>query len=241
MGVIKARNLGYERADGEIMITIDDDAVFSSPQVTANAVKALEETSAKIVAMKVINNYSGEIEFPPNGSDLQDRIPLLRPQTDLEQSSDSYRMTTLFTGCANAIHQDVLDDIGRYPPSYDYGVEEFDLSLRAIDAGFDIVYCPNCVVIHYEEPDGRFEDDKIQKELFKNRIATSLRNHPIRYIVLSWCIWSARLLFRSGGNVKLYLISNFELYEEFSEILENRNKISRDTIERIRELGGRIF
>jgi hypothetical protein len=96
-------------------------------------------------------------------------------------------------------------------------------------------------VIHYEEPDGRFEDDKIQKELFKNRIATSLRNHPIRYIVLSWCIWSARLLFRSGGNVKLYLISNFELYEEFSEILENRNKISRDTIERIRELGGRIF
>jgi hypothetical protein len=37
------------------------------------------------------------------------------------------------------------------------------------------------------------------------------------------------------------LISNFELYEEFSEILENRNKISRDTIERIRELGGRIF
>ncbi|MFC7254441.1 glycosyltransferase family 2 protein [Haloplanus litoreus] len=240
LGVIRARNLGYELADGEILVTVDDDAVFASPRTTANVVRLLEPDHVGIVAMKVVNGPDDTVEFPLPGSDLQERVPLLRPPMR-EPPADGPTRVTTFTGCGNAIHREVFETIGRFPPTFDYGSEELDFSLRALDAGFDIVYSPDCRVIHYEDPAGRFTGDKILKENLTNRLSMSIRNHPARYVVLSFFLWTTQLLIRSGGDLSLLFDAYADLLSDLRWLLANRDPISDRTISRVNELGGRIY
>jgi len=242
MGVIRARNRGYEISSGDICITIDDDAVFENPNVTKNIVKHFQQNQeVGIVAMRVINFFSGDIEFPHQGSHLQNKIPFKKPQIKLEDRSGHVEKTTLFMGCGNAIHRKVFEEIGRYSPIFDYGVEEFDLSLRVLDAGFDIVYDPESTVIHYESPKGRFSEKKVQKELYKNRLDASVRNHPIRYVLFSLILWTCRLLIRSNGDIVLWIKSLAEFSRYIPELLKDRDPLSEKSIRKINELNGRVY
>ncbi len=63
--------------------------------------------------------------------------------------------TGYFVGCAHAIHRDIFEKTGYYPTNFFYGMEEYDLSYRAIDAGFDIVYDDRVIILHKESPLGR--------------------------------------------------------------------------------------
>ena len=228
MGVAKARNFGYEKAKGDILITIDDDAIFKNEHVTSVVAKAFQNhRTLGILAFRVVNAHTGEIEtLPHKDKDIDPNKPFTAPY---------------FIGCGNAIRSSVFDDVGYYPESFRYGAEELDLSYRTIDAGYTIKYLPEATVIHKESPHGRFEDATVRRYLVENRIRFVVRNFPWRYAIPYMCIWSLYGLYLSRLNPQPVFKAYRTAFGERHSLLEKRSVISKETIEYLKHHSGRLL
>lgn len=61
---------------------------------------------------------------------------------------DHLSQTDFATGCAMLIKREVLEKIGFLDKRYFMYFEDVDLSLRAVSAGYSILFCPSAVVWH---------------------------------------------------------------------------------------------
>jgi GT2 family glycosyltransferase len=114
------RNDAAALARGEVIVSIDDDAVFSSSRTVADAFADLDHPRLAAVAMPYI-----DVGVSP---EVQQRAP---------EPYDRW-VTTIFRATAYAIRRDILLQIGGYTPEiYQFG-EEWDLSLKLLDAGYVI-------------------------------------------------------------------------------------------------------
>lgn len=244
MGVTRARNIGYDKARGEILVTIDDDAVLTDLTATSEIVAAFEEhDSLGIAAFKIINYHTGEVEFPRPPSDLESLIPLISPpmKPPSEVPANEPSEVPTFTGCGNAIHRSVLNSVGNYPSEFMYGSEELDLTLRVIDEGYRVLYLPSVTVIHYEDPAGRFEDDEILRRFWENKMRIAIRRLPWKHALKVLILMSARTLYRSKLNFKLLMFGGSTLLQEIPDLLTDRDPIHEDTIRYMKTHGGRLY
>ena len=118
-GVAARRNDAAAVARGKVIVSIDDDAVFSSPRIVADTLADLDHPRIAAVAIPYI-----EIGM---SADVQQRAP----------DPDERWVTSIFRGTAVAIRRDVHLELGGYDGRLAYG-EEWDLSLRMLDAGYVI-------------------------------------------------------------------------------------------------------
>jgi GT2 family glycosyltransferase len=117
-GVAARRNDAATLATGEVIVSIDDDAVFPSPRITSDALTDFDHPRIAAVAMPYI-----DVGVSPA---LQQRAP----------DPTGCWVTTIFRATAYAIRRDVLLEIGGYDPAIDQFGEEWELSLRLVDAGY---------------------------------------------------------------------------------------------------------
>lgn len=73
----------------------------------------------------------------------------------------------VFVGCGCAIRRSAFDTLGGYDRSFEYYVEEYDLSARMIAAGYRIVFEPSFRVDHYKSAGGR-DMNRIVARLVRN-------------------------------------------------------------------------
>ncbi|MEX0778088.1 MAG: glycosyltransferase family A protein [Balneolales bacterium] len=133
-GYIVRRNEGAELANGEIIFSIDDDAVFSAPDIIEETLLYFDDRRIAAVAI-------------PYREPLKDNI--------LHQSSPSAQKTWLtntFIGTAHAINRDIFLQLGGYRENLVHQGEEDDLAIRLLDAGFMIVLGCSSEILHYESP-----------------------------------------------------------------------------------------
>jgi GT2 family glycosyltransferase len=229
MGVPRARNVGYAYAEGDIVVTIDDDAVIQDSTATDRILSLFHKhDDVGVVAFQSRDFHTDEI----NPHETPDP-----PAFDTTPTTQ-YR-TTNFIGVGNAIRRSVLDDVGAYPEDFVYGFEEMDLSFRIHDADYDILYTPDVAVHHKKSPAARMTDIETQERLVENRIKLAIRNLPWRYVVCTTIIWSVYgflLTRRLSSLLRIYR----RLYEE-REMLENRSVITSRTIARIKSRNAMLF
>jgi GT2 family glycosyltransferase len=222
MGVPRARNIGFEHAAGDILVTMDDDAVLASTDAIDEIVSLFaEHEDVGALAFQHRNYYTGEIEL--NGT--PDPPPGMSPD-------QSYRATN-FVGVGNAIRRSTLEVAGTYPDRFVYGFEEMDLSLRIHDTGYDILYTPTVVVRHKESPKARRPGIEVQERLVENRIRIAIRNLPWRYVLFTTLIWSVYALLLTKDPSSLSRISR-RLYGNRRDLLGERNVVDARTITRIK-------
>lgn len=223
MGVPRARNIGFEHASGEILVTIDDDAVLEAPEATEKMVSLFREhEDVGVLAFQCRNYYTGEV----NPHETPDP-----PDFDMTMSQ-RYRATN-FVGVGNAIRKSALEVTGMYPSNFQYGFEEMDLSFRVHESGYDILYIPDIVVRHKKSPEGRIPDTETKERLAGNRIKLAIRNLPWRYVVVTTLIWSAYVVLLTRSISSLFNVFR-RMYEEKADLLEARSVVSASTIERIK-------
>lgn len=133
LGVIGARNHGYGLTRGDIIVNLDDDSYF----VTPDAVSYI---------LRVFDGY-------PRVGILAFNIELLSGARS--QVEGPLRGAHTYTGCGNAWTRQLLTEVGAYSPLFWRQGDELDHSMRAIDAGFEIVLAPEIVVRHEESAVGR--------------------------------------------------------------------------------------
>jgi len=229
LGVSKGRNFAIEQSKAPILVLIDDDAEFQDTDVLQRINDAvIENPKAGILAMKILyfQNRQFQINCFPHKS--------FEKRKDLE-SFDTY----YFAGCGNIIQKEAFIKAGAFPTDFFYGMEEYDLSYRVIDAGYIIKYIANIVLLHKESPEGRQTKSDKLRGMWVNKTKVAWRYLPMPCYFTTAIMWSMFFLLNS----KFDLIGFINGWIAIVTIPfnEKRNKVSKLTQEYLNKVEARIL
>jgi GT2 family glycosyltransferase len=164
LGVAAGRNLATSLGHGQIIIALDNDAVFASEWVAANALRAfrykpdLGALGFAILAADGVQPDASSWGYPAR------LLPRFKDRFD----------TTTFVGAGHAIRRVTWSVAGGYDPSFFFTWEEYDFCLRAIALGWRISYDGTLGVIHKVSPGARMGWDAARMTYFvRNRLLIS--------------------------------------------------------------------
>jgi hypothetical protein len=146
--VAASRNIAIAAAGGEIIAFIDDDAAphpkwlsylvpkYADDRVGGVGGFTVDNTGRRFQSQKVLGDRYGNA-FPVSA--LFDERSLNRVGTPLYPS-------LLGTNCS--FRYAALTDVGGFDGSYAYFLDETDLCLRLVDAGYQLLFEPSALVFH---------------------------------------------------------------------------------------------
>lgn len=149
LGFAGGCNIGLKTAHGDIFILLNEDTVVQPGWLQA-LVKALQRPEVGVVGCKIlypdgktIQHAGGWIEWP---------LGLAHHYGQGEEDNgqwDEPRQVEYVTGAAMAFRRDVLERVGpldeEFWPAY---FEDVDFCFRVREAGFEVWYMPEAVVLH---------------------------------------------------------------------------------------------
>jgi GT2 family glycosyltransferase len=136
-GIPAGRNAGVPHAQGELLFFLDDDARLARPD-------ALARIAAEFAGDPALGMLQLRVEpLLPGGARSRDWIPRLRNGDPARSSA----ITVVWEG-AVAIPRAVFERVGGWPAAFRYVHEGVDLGWRVMDAGYDLRYAGDVVVLH---------------------------------------------------------------------------------------------
>ena len=232
LGVARGRNLAIQKSKAPILIMLDDDAVLQNRDALINLLKEYENTTidqpTAIVSFKVL--YYDTLEMQQNAF----------PQKRFFDYKDKkFFETYYYAGGAHAIRREALDKVGSYPTDFFYGMEEYDLSYRLLNAGYRIVYSDSVVMLHKESPLGRKPKNEKLRMMWHNKAKVAWRYLPKKYFYSTAFMWSLQYLKVTGFDLSGYLTG----WKEINRIpnTERRTPISSQTVQRLIGLQARLW
>jgi GT2 family glycosyltransferase len=197
LGVSRGRNFAIQQSSAPYLVFLDDDALFRNMDalqyISQIFTQPVVETSQPvgIISFKVYYHATGELQ------------QTAFPHKQFERRKEWHHFQTgYFVGCAHAIHRAVFEKTGYYPTNFFYGMEEYDLSYRAIEAGFDIVYDDRVIILHKESPLGRLPNKDKLRGMWVNKTKVAWKFLPMIYFFTTAWLWSFEYLRQSGYHIK---------------------------------------
>ncbi len=227
LGCTGGRNYAIRRSTADIIINIDDDAVFFTPEPVSK-VKAIfsAEPECAHIAFKIVNYFTREVqkkEFP---------APMEKVSPDEEFKS------SFFIGAGWASRRSVLNDVGLFDEELFIYHDELDISFRIINRGHYIKFTPQIGVYHKQTPSGREPAGDTLKRFLKNRLAISYKYLPLHIGLVSNFLWCAKIL-KMSKSPRLVLAAIGEYYAMKPKLTVE--KISPSTISYLKENFGRLY
>lgn len=226
LGVAEGRNFLIEKAQGDILITLDDDIEIEDIILLIQKVTDYMANNAKVGALAFnIKNY-----FTRKA--LSHEISHGNKKLDFSQNL----LTYYFIGAGHAIRKEVYQKAGFYPKDLGlYGGEERDLSFRILEAGYQILYASDIVIYHKVSPNGRMMRKKENFFRYRNQLIVLNRYMPMRYRLTSNFVWSIFYLVKMNGEI-------LDIVKVLSEIFSLKRKVVSDkTIRYIKFVDGRLY
>ena len=137
-GYIVCRNEAAREATGDIVISIDDDAVFTAPGMISRVVAAFDRDDIGAVAIP----YSDVNQGPA--------VYQCAPETTTPF------VTNTFKGTAHALRRDVFLKVGSYREYLFHQGEESDFCIRMLAAGYVVRLGTGEPLHHFESPKRSF-------------------------------------------------------------------------------------
>ncbi|MCG6537344.1 MAG: glycosyltransferase family 2 protein, partial [Syntrophales bacterium LBB04] len=229
LGVPGGRNLGIAHSRGEYLLFMDDDAFFGISDVSGKVRKAFEKYPlCGAVAFQILDAITGKPspgEFP--GPDPEKR------QVPFE--------TTYFIGCGFALKRSVVNKTGLFLEDYFFALEELDLSMRLMDAGYSIHYAPEIIVYHAHSavrPSGRWFEYNL-----RSRFILTTRFLPVWAIIPHLIIWNIFIFAKAcyARHLTAFFKGFFRGFSAIPLAIRFRQPLSSTTIKKIWRLKGRLF
>ena len=200
LGVSRGRNFAIQKSTAQYLVFLDDDALFKN----LDALHYIKEIFNQPVVES--NRPTGIISFKVYYYSTGELQKTAFAHKQFERRKDWHHFqTAYFVGCAHAIHRDIFEKTGYYPTNFFYGMEEYDLSYRAIDAGFDIVYDDRVVILHKESPLGRQTKKEKLRGMWVNKSKVAYKYLPIIYFFSTAVMWSVEYLRKTKYDLKGWL------------------------------------
>lgn len=232
LGVAKGRNFALGKSTAPIVIMLDDDAVLKNPDCLINLVAEFDTKNTTrpkaIVSFKVLYYDTGAMQ-----------VNALPHKKFDEYKDKSFFETYYYAGGAHAIKRSVLDRLGSYPMDFFYGMEEYDLAYRIMDAGYSIVYSDKIVMLHKESPLGRKPKKEKLQMMWVNKSKVAYRYLPKKYFYSTAFMWSLQYLRVTGFNVSGFFGGWKKIFAIPGK--EKRQPISKSTLEHLKQLKARLW
>lgn len=231
-GVAKGRNYALRKGKAPVIIMLDDDAVLQNHDCLINLVTEFETTNSEkskaIVSFKIL--YYDTLEMQKNGL----------PHKNYDEYKDkSFFETYFYAGGAHAIKRKVIEELGGYPDDFFYGMEEYDLAYRVLDAGYSIVYSDKIVMLHKESPLGRKPKKEKLQMMWVNKTKVAFRYLPKKYFYSTAFMWSLQYLRETAFNFDGFISGWKKIFKISSS--ETRTPIKKSTIDYLRKVKARLW
>lgn len=221
----EARNIGLKKANGDIIITLDDDISNITDEEIKKLVKIFKAyPQLGAINFKVINLFSENICNWVHHCD-----PL--------QYSESEFQTYEITEGAVAFNKKALKDTGYYPEGFFLSHEGPDLSFRLIDNGYDVIYSNAVTVLHSHSDLGRKSWLNYYYDT-RNQLWLAVRhfpiNHGFKYLLIglsSMMVYSIR-----DGFLKYWLKGIYDGIRGIKNSYENRKVLKPETMAIIKHI-----
>jgi GT2 family glycosyltransferase len=166
LGCVTQRNRAALLAFGEIIVSIDDDAEFSSANIVARVVNEFDRTCIGAVAIPYIEPQ--------------------RSQRQLQRAPDHCQVyvTDAFVGTAHALRKDVFLKLGGYRTELIHQGEESDFCIRLLNAGF-IVRLSSAEPIIHRESKAR-DLGRMDYYGARNALLFAFHNVPSSFLLVHW-------------------------------------------------------
>jgi GT2 family glycosyltransferase len=230
LGVAKGRNYAIQFASAPLLFLIDDDAVFADDQALKNICSSFRQQQPAIGIVSFLVKYYSNSQIQQN----------VFPHKQFSKHKDLPRFpTSYFVGCAHAVQANALKSCGGYPTDFFYGMEEYDLSYRLLDAGYSIWYESSVVVLHKESPQGRRPRLEVLQHMWVNKSIVAWRYLPLLYFLSTSALWNFHYLYKS----KCHLPGWWQGLKMVCCIpkKQTRKPISRQTLNYLRQVKARLW
>lgn len=179
-----SRNIGICMAEGDIVAFIDDDAV-PEPEWLSRIVAGYDS--------EIIGGVGGPV-YNHTGYDLQAKFIVCNrfgdPRFEYSQNPTPYFNFPLsneycaMIGTNASFRRDVLLRAGGFDEEYDYFLDETDVCVRVVDAGYVIKFVDDAFVHHKFAPSHIRDNKKIVLRwhpIVKNKVYFSLKNSALTH------------------------------------------------------------
>lgn len=196
LGVARGRNYLIPLAKFPILVTLDDDFLLPDQ----NSLKKIAHFFDRPEYQK---KNTGAITFNVFYTENNQRQITAFPHKNVDKYQDKeWFFTYYFIGCANVIKREVFEKTGLYPEDFFYGMEEYDLSYRIIEAGYTLGYDNSVIGMHKESPLGRVpHNDKIAM-LWYNKSKVAWRYLPNKYYYSTAIMWGLQYLLKTKMDLR---------------------------------------
>jgi GT2 family glycosyltransferase len=233
LGVSKGRNYAIQQSQAPILVFLDDDALFKNKDALLQIATIFNEEDSKerptgIAAFKVYYYSTGELQ--------QTAFPHKQFQ---KRKALHHFNTYYFAGCAHAIKREVFQKTGLYPETFFYGMEEYDLSYRTLNADYKIIYDDRVVVLHKESPSGRLPNKEKLRGMWVNKATVAWRYLPFKFFFSTALLWSFQYL----KNTKWDFTGWIKGWSQIFKIpgREKRKLLPKSCINYLRKLDARLW
>ena len=191
-GVVGGRNLLLQKAKFPHLLILDDDVVFEDKSAIGKIARLFNkeqyvQNNTAIITLGIF--------YYSTGVRQQNAFP--HKQYEAYKDKDWF-LTYYFAGGAHLVKRELFDKIGYYPEDFFYGVEEYDLSFRTLDAGYTIAYDGAVNVLHKESPKGRMPNKTKLAMMWRNKCIVAYRYLPKKYFYTTLFMWCLFYLKRTG-------------------------------------------
>ena len=173
LGPTGGRNAGFAAARGDYFFILDSDASPDDQTIGAAVEQLQANPSLGAVACKVVNAFTQELD------DTAGWIYSDKDLTDQDKTFLSYS----FSECGCVFRKDAIEATGGFWNFLFFGREGVELSLRLLDAGYDILYHPVSRVYHRVSPSKRIAGGKREYFDFRNCLYIYLTRYPLWLLV----------------------------------------------------------
>lgn len=232
LGVARGRNYALQLSHAPVCIMIDDDAELGNTDCLIKLLQAFEQQEGPrekaIVSFKVLYYETRNMQ--------ENAFPHKRFK---EYHTKHEFLTYYYAGGAHAILRSALNKVGLYPEDFFYGMEEYDLSYRLLNAGYSIAYSDSIIMLHKESPLGRKPQAEKMRMLWINKSTVAYRYLPYRYFISTGLMWSLEYLRKSGWQWSGF----WKGWKAFLQISarNKRTPVSPSTLQYLRETRARLW
>jgi GT2 family glycosyltransferase len=162
-----ARNVGVAAARGDVVFTLDNDVRFTTPDDVGRALAVFERHPRAAVVSFTIVGPDGRLS----------RRDWCHPRDPDTWSEREFATDYVLEGASACRREAFLASGGYWPPLF-IGHEGWDLALRLLAAGHELVYTPAVRVRHLVDGSAR-PSSRIYYTFTRNAVWVALRNLPV--------------------------------------------------------------
>ena len=229
LGVSKGRNFAIQQANAPLLLMLDDDC-------------EIEEENALLTIDTLFKNkpntglISIKVKYFQNGAMQVNAFPHKNFNKFKDLSSFE---TYYFAGGAHIVRKSVMNEVGNYPDKFFYGMEEYDLSYKILNAGYTIEYNAGITMLHKESPEGRQATNEKIKGMWLNTSTVAYTYLPIGYFITTSVMWSLFYLTKTKFDLIGFIRNWYNLL--CIPIYNNRNPISNKALAYLKKVKARLW